>query len=861
MNSLSTRAIGASLLSLLTVAVQADEYRIDPVAKPIQQTVFLRVDPKLEQYNGKVSIELDVIKATRHLQFSGLDYTPNTLLLTGKANCALKATMGEHGVVTANCASELPVGRYQLDIEFSAPYNRKSVGLYKTIDQNEAYLFTQFEMNDARRAFPVFDEPEYKIPFQLTIAAPKGHKVYANTPETKTTESGEWVTHEFAKTLPIPSYLVAMAVGPFEEVAVEGMRIPGRVITTKGKSAQAKYAAKEMPKILAALEQYFGRPYPYEKLDSVAVPEYPFGAMENAGLITYREDVLLIDEARASVGQKTNTVGIIAHEIAHQWYGNLVTMKWWNDLWLNEAFASWMASKIVVSQYPELESHLSLPQNQVMTADALLTTKPIRKPIKTEADIMDGLGLAYSKGSAVLSLVEQWIGEEAFRTGIRQYLNDFAFKNAEADDLWNALGKASKKDVAAVLRSYIEQSSFPLLSVDIKGKMLTLQQQRFVNAGVTAPAQMWTVPVNIKYGKGNKTATTSVLMKDAVGSVTLEFEPDWVYPDTDAKGYYRFVLSDKLRDASLVHFTEKNLNPRERLAFIAGSSDLVNAGKMTGANFLRVLGGMLNDSHPRVVSSALGNIAAQREVYVNATNEAAWGRYVQKQSQAALQRFGVVSQANDPVGVDGIRRNLLNLLAFEIKDAKQIADSKKMAAEFLQDASKADPRLIDSHMAIAAFYGDEALFKQMKSVFESTKTPQVRTTLLGALSYFGDAALQHAVLDYLLTDAITASDMRYAFYGHMFKDERYARMRAWVYKNYDALIKKTPPFVVPSVPTFVGSGCDMSVYSEAEKFFADKIQANPGYVRTLAKLKESVSSCAALRERESAGVNQYLQQF
>jgi len=852
------------LLALMTAFAgisQADDYRIDAMAKPIEQHVFLKLDPAQEHYSGRVQITLELSKAGKSLQFSGLDYVASQAKLSGKADCDLALQMGEQGVVSATCADELPAGRYQLAIDFTAPYNHKSVGLYKTTDQGTPYLFTQFEMTDARRAFPVFDEPAYKIPFQVTISAPSHLKVYGNTPASNTRVDGEWTTHEFAKTPPIPSYLVALAVGPFEEIKVEGMRIPGRIITTQGKSAMAKYAAKEMPKILAALELYFGRPYPYAKLDSVAVPEYPFGAMENAGLITYREDVLLIDEARASIGQKSNTVGIMAHEMAHQWYGNLVTMKWWNDLWLNEAFASWMAAKVVRQHYPELETHLSLPQNQVMAQDALLTTKPIRKPIKTEADIMDGLGLAYSKGSAVLSLIEQWIGEDAFQQGIRQYMKDHAFKNAEADHLWNALGKASKKDVSAVLRSFIEQSSFPLLMVDVNGASLTLTQQRFVNAGITAPAQQWTVPVNIKYGKGKQIAQTSVVLREKQASVQLDFEPEWVYPDTDAKGYYRFVLGEQLRARSLPHFNEQNLNVRERLAFIAASADLLNAGKLDGGSYLTIVSRMLTDSHPRVVSTAMANIVAQREAFVSESNETAWRRFIHAQMRAPLQRFGLVSQPNDPVGVDGVRRNLLTAMAFEINDAAVIAQSKIIAQQFLVDASKVDSRLIDSHLAIAAFYGDDALFNAMRTVFESTKTPQVRSSLLTAFSMFGDAGLQQKALDYLLSDAVTASDMRYVFYGHMFKAVRFARMRAWVYQHYDALIKKMPPFVVPSLPGFVASECESPIYNEAEKFFSDKLPAVPGYARTLAKAKEAVTQCSTLRARETDSVNTYLRQF
>ena len=406
----------------LDAAVAAnDEFRIAKLAQPIEQSIWLKLDPAQEGYEGRVNITLELEEAGGEIQFSGRDYTIDSAAVSGTADCDLTTAMGEHGVVRATCADELPAGRYALEIVYHASFNRQSAGLYKTIAQGDPYLFAQFEMSDARRAFSVFDEPEYKIPFTLSVSVPDGHKVYTNTPETAQSSKDGWTTREFAPTPPIPSYLLAIAAGSLEEYPVTGLSVPGRIITTRGKSGQAAYTAQQMPRILAALETYFGRPYPYAKLDSVAVPEFSFGGMENAGLITYGEDLLLLDAKQASLEEKRSSVGVMAHEMAHQWYGNLVTMRWWDDLWLNEAFATWMGNKIVAQVYPELESQLTLGQNSVMPTDALLTTRPIRKPIRAEADIFDGFQLAYDKDDTVLGMVVQWIGEDVFKKGVRTY--------------------------------------------------------------------------------------------------------------------------------------------------------------------------------------------------------------------------------------------------------------------------------------------------------------------------------------------------------------------------------------------------------------------------------------------------------
>lgn len=849
--------VGAGVLATPCLAAQ-DEFRIAPGTRPLEQSVWLKLDPAQDSYEGRVQITLERTQAGKRLQFNGLDYRIDSATLSGAADCALTTAMVKNGLVDADCDKELPVGRYRLDVAFHAPFNRKSVGLFKTIDQGEPYLFTQFEMTDARRAFPVFDEPEFKIPFTLSISVPDGLKAYANTPETAQVSKDGWTTREFARTPPIPSYLVALAVGALEEYEVKGMRVPGRIITTRGKSALAPYAASQMPKILDALEAYFGRPYPYAKLDSVALPEFPFGAMENVGLITYREDLLLIDAEHASLEQKRSSLSVIAHEIAHQWYGNLVTMRWWDDLWLNEAFASWMGTKIIGQLYPELETQLNLPQNSAMPSDALLTTRPIRKPVHSEADVFDGLGLAYSKGSAVLSMVEQWIGAEDFQRGIHAYLKAHEFANAQADDLWGALGKAADQDVAAVLRSFIEQSAFPLLKVELDGKSLKLSQQRFAYPGATPAPQRWSVPVNISYGDGKRSRSTSVLLSEDSASIELEFVPLWVYPDTDGKGYYRFKLSDELLAQSLPHFNAENLNVRERLAFIAGSNALFQSGKLNASDYLPIIVPFLDDAHPRVVNQALAQIRELREPLVSKALEPEWSRFVSKAAQPALKRHGLKSRKDDAAGMNGLRSSLIRLAGLEGRDDQVIARCRQQTELFLADPDRADSGLIDAQLEVAAFHGDQALYDQMVTVFESTSRPAVRSSLLQALAMFGDAKLQAASLDYVLTEHITASDVRYILQGQLYTEERAARTRAWLYQHYDELLKKLPPFMVPFMPQVLGGGCDKAILDSAYDFFLPRLEDTPAYSRTLEKTAESVRQCAALRARESASLAAYL---
>jgi len=844
-------------VALAVSSVNANEYVIEKLAKPSSQNVSLTLDPAKDTFSGKTQIALEVLKPTHYIELNGVDYATQMVKLLGDENCDLSTEMLKTGKVKLSCDEQIQPGKYTLKIDFTAPYNRQSVGLYKTLDQGVPYLFTQFEMSDARRAFPVFDEPSYKIPFQLTITAPSSQKVYANTPELKTVVNEGMTTHYFDKTPPIPSYLVAMAVGPFEELEVKGMPIPGRIMTPQGKIHLSEYAAQNMPKVLAALEDYFGSPYVYKKLDSVAVPEFPFGAMENAGLVTYREDILLVDLATATRSKKERNVSIIAHELAHQWYGNLVTMKWWNDLWLNEAFASWMAAKITAQLNPEFESHLDLPQNNVMALDARLSTKPIRKPIKTEADIMDGLGLAYSKGSAVLAMVENWIGEDAFQKGIQAYLKEFAYKNAEAADLWQALGKASNKDVASVLKSFIEQSSFPLLKVSQQGKTITLNQSRFTNAGVDAPAQLWNVPVAIKYGAGDKVKTANILLTKESQQVELEFEPEWIYPDQGALGYYRWVL-DEAQFAALIDNAATNLSVRERLALLPATDALLDAGIISAAHLMQTLETFVSDQHPRVANTALGYLASQKRTFEDESNKALWPEFIRKSITPAAKQYGLTAKAGEDAGIAQLRAQVVNQLGFAGEDQSVINTAKAQAQLYLNNPEKVDPYLASTYLNLAALHGDKNLLEAYKNTFKTTKDPQVRTKMLAAMSYFGKPELQRAVLAYSLTDEVTASDMRTIMSGQRYTDEREALFIDWIYTNYDKVAAQLPPFFVPNLPFFTTAGCSSESLQTTQKFFTDKISEVPGYARTLSKLEEGVNTCIALKERELESVNNYL---
>ncbi len=386
-NVVGRRSRWIAVLTVLLTAVplaRGEIVRLGDDVFPTFQAIELTVDPDKTDYTGSVRIDLDVRKKTNTFRFHAQEMTLNTSVLERKgAPIQLRHTAGDNDMIIVTTASPLAPGGYALKIDFSNDFNTRGLSLYRVVVDGRGYVYTQFEAIDARGAFPCWDEPAFKIPFQVTMTVPKAHMVISNTPVESEKDLGASRKVVFARTKPLPAYLLAMAVGPFETVEIPGMSVPGRVVTVKGKSRLAAEAVRTTPPILKALEKYFGK-YPYRKLDLLAVPEFAFGAMENVGAVTYRDTILLIDPDATSDAQRAGLAGTTAHELAHMWFGNLVTLAWWDDTWLNESFATWMGTKIADEVFPEykIEARQTRSAQRAMITDARLSTRAIRRHVE-----------------------------------------------------------------------------------------------------------------------------------------------------------------------------------------------------------------------------------------------------------------------------------------------------------------------------------------------------------------------------------------------------------------------------------------------------------------------------------------------
>jgi len=845
------------LLLVVTPFVYGQTVRLGDAVVPVSQSINLTTDPASDTYSGSVTIELDVKKPASSFLIHARDLTIDSLKLTkGGSEIAATHAAGEDGTVAISAA--VTPGPHTLTIGFTNKYNRTAVGLYKmTLKNGEPYLFTQFEAIDARRAFPIFDEPRFKIPYELTLTIPEKYEALANTPVASETKSGDAKTIKFARTRPLPSYLIAMAVGQFESTPIEGMSVPGRVVTVKGQGQLAKSAAEITPPVLAALEKYFAAKYPFEKVDLIAVPEYWAGAMENPGLVTYRDTILLLDPKTATPQQRQGLVRVTAHELAHMWFGDLVTMEWWDDLWLNESFADWMGDKITDQVHPEFEHLIGEMGGMqgVMSADARATTDPIRKPQTSPEESMRNVGIAYNKGKAVLSMFEQWIGPEKFRQGVLEHIKANAWGNANAAEFFASLAKHAPAGTSAALETFIAQPGVPIITIEVSGTTAKLSQKRF-STSADVQQHTWTVPVMLRYSDGKKTYTKAVLLDAPSKTVELEGgRVAWLYPHATAAGYYRWQLDDASMSALAAKATEV-LDPRERLAFLGNLNALFRSGVLHGDAYLAHLERFANDPDAHVLGSVVGALAQIRGTFDSAEARPKFAAYVRRTLGPALQRIGFDPSKDTSQSVTILRPQLVSWLAQYGDEPSAWQFVKEHLPKYLQDPSSVHPTLAGLVVSLSAVRGDEALFEEYKKRFENATIPAERSRFLGALGQFRNPAVKAKVREYALTGPVRPTEFFQLLGGGDTPEDR-EEVYQWITAHYDTIMKKLPPMFGANMP-FVASGCEPDRVERARKFFAE--HKAEGTERTMARVAESVNECAALRAREMTAVMKFLAQ-
>ncbi|GAA4358253.1 M1 family metallopeptidase [Kangiella marina] len=864
--------------------------RLPSSIKPTSYDINLKVDPNEPTFTGKVVIQLQLDEATSHIWLHGKDIIAKSVTLTAKGQQPLSGNyeqLDDTGVVKLSFEQPITQQSAKLVIEYEAPFNEALEGLYRVKDGELNYAFTQFEATAARLAFPSFDEPAFKVPFTYSMTVRNEHRAFTNTPAVSETDLGNgWKTIVFAQSKPLPTYLIAFAVGDFDVVEwqdipsseVRDFSIPLRGIATKGKGHRLTYALKNTKDILNGLEQYFQIPYPYKKLDIVAVPDFNAGAMENAGLITYREQLLLFDNT-ISLDQKRAYMNVHAHELAHQWFGNLVTPVWWDDIWLNEAFATWMAHVSNNTVYPKQKFRQALLERSlnVMASDSLITARQIRQPIESNHDIQSAFdGITYSKGGGVLSMLEAFLGPENFRAGIQHYMKKFEFENATAQDFITAIGEKSPhiplETIQDAFNSFLEQPGIPLLSVELTCKenakaSVSVSQSRYLPIGSKgSTAQTWKVPACFKYAiDGNQHQVCRVLEGQQQSFELNEAGcPAFVMPNANGAGYYRFSMESEGWQSLLSH--KAALSTEEMMSLNNSLQGAINAGKMSFTDLVEIA--------PQIIASESEAIAMGPSKLLSFVYSRVAKTDEQKAKLASLNRslygqklteLGLETQKEDSVNTIRMRTGLINFLSDQGEDKavrQYLTDMAIAYTGYKVDGNmhpeKADSNVISTALQVAVEDLGTPFAKHLKMQLDSSNDGTVRGRLLGGLGAVQDPEYAAELRELILSEELRDNEIYSIMVGQLNDDELQQPMWEWFKTNIEGIKSRIPPFGQNRLPVVGQFFCSSTMKADYKAFFKPIVEELAGAPRPYQQSLESIELCMAQAKFHRDNVQQYL---
>ena len=826
--------------------------RLPPGAKPERVTAELSVDPSQETLHGFETIELSLDAATPILWLNAedlqiLDTTPKSQVIDAQP-----------GFVGLQFAQPLPAGAAQVSIHWLAKMPvKEDEGAHREQENGQWYVLTQGEPLGMRRVFPCFDEPSFKIPWRVSLQVPKGTPAYFNTP----VESTDGETVKFAETKPLPSYLLAFGVGPFERVDAGKARTgqPVGIVVTQGKASWAKYSAQSSPKLLDLLAAYFKVGYHYPKLDLIEVP-LGGGAMENPGLITFAQRINLARPGEETPQFVRRAASVEAHEFAHLWFGDMVTTAWWDDLWLNEAFATWMSNKAMGQFAPSwgADADRAASLLRAMDEDSLSTARRIRQPIESEGDIENAFdAITYNKGAAVIGMFEQFVGPEQFRMGVTRYLTDHVDGNATAKEFLTAISAEAGKDVAAPFSTFLDQNGVPSVSAKLvcdggKGR-LELAQARYVPLGAQPREETWQIPVCARTSAGR----TCMLLADKTGSLDLGACPQWVAPNAGAFGYYHSAMNDEAIGRLTRHLAQ--LTAPERMVFFADVDAAAHAGTVEFARTFQLVETLASDKDRHVVETLLPALRAVRaRGLLTEESLAKFGAFVRDTFGKREQALGFAEKKNEPDDARILRPQLLELIGDEGGDLILRSEAQKRALAWLADHRAMSPELASAALHLAAIDGDALLFDKLHESAKAETDRLERQRILDALGSFRDPELSQKGMALFLTGEFDPREAVALIWGAA-KDPRTREGAvSFLEKNWDAIAAKMSKTYPARFPAIGDGFCDEEHAAALQQFFRPRAQRFAGMERNLAKAVERVRECAAFREKEVPGLVQYL---
>ena len=845
-------------------------------AEPLHYRLELTLDPRRDDFDGRAQIRVRLHQAADHvwLHARGLDVRSVQWSAAAEQGAASFAQVNDDGLARVGFGRVLAAQDIELQFIYGGPYSTRLESIYKVTRGTDSYLVTQFEDIAARRAFPGFDEPAFKTPFELHLTVPEKLTALANTRQVgdERAESGS-KTLSFATTEALPTYLVAFAVGPWDQT--RAVKLPPnevrqkpltlRAFGARGSKPQLAHSLKTTPEILGELERYFGIPYPFDKLDLLAAPDFAFGAMENAGLITFREPLLLLDE-RSPTDLVQDHYAVNGHELAHQWFGNYATLRWWDDIWLNEAFATWMAAKVMDRLHPEFRAGLDRLDATLgaMRKDSLVSARRIREPILETADI--GLGfdaITYQKGAGVLNMFESWIGEEKFRDGIRLFLQRHARGTATSDDLIAALTEASGsgESLARSMRSFLDQAGVPRVAVKFecaKGKAkLHLRQSRYLPAGSRGQqGASWKIPVCLKLGQGADTRRQCFLLEQPQQKFELEQCPDWYLPNDGGSGYYRYAMP--AADLERLNARFDGLTPAEQLIHADSIHAGFRRGDLAPRDLLQALPRFAASPLPAVAGFLVEDFNWIHQYFADARSGDTLRRYAIALYQPQLDRLGMTARADESPDATLQRQQLADFLALDLHAAatrhalRDLGSVLWPATGERLALDKVDANLLGSVLAVLVQEGGEPVLSRLMAELARNRDAAQRRALIAALAAVDDPRLAARVREFALDGGLQLREQVALLRAHQRRPANRAEFWIWAQANFERIVQPFPAFAQHWIPALMaGRMCSQAEAQQLQQFMQPRLSKISGGRRAFAQALEGVQLCATLRQRHS----------
>ena len=858
-------------LILFLAALPLVAQRLPKNVTPSRYKLFL--DPSIEQksFSGEETIDVILAQPAKEIVLNSLDLDISTaeISASGKTQKA-NVTYGKPDeMVRFTVPNAVPAGAAKIHLKFSGKLTEGLRGLYLSKTARRDYAVTQFEGTYARMMFPCFDEPAFKATFDLTMNADKGDTAISNGRIVKDSPLSDNRHQIVFSTSPrMSTYLVALAIGDWQcrGRTVDG--VPIRVCAVPEKKDETGFALDVAAHSIQFYDQWYGIKYPFGKLDMLAIPDYEWGGMENTASIFYRDTALLLDEANASVFRKRGQSTVIAHEIAHQWFGDLVTAAWWDDIWLNEGFATWMERKPIEAWHPEwhLEDDAAAEAQQIIGVDSLASARAIHGNPSTPSEIKEMFdGITYQKGGAVLRMLESYLGPEVFRKGVNAYLRAHMNGNATSADFWQAEAQVSGKPVDKIMPTFVMQPGVPMLdlatSCSGSGASVSVSQQRFFlvppkegTASGSDPesGELWQIPVCFKSGSNGQNSCELVTQKTRTAQ--LASCPQWLFGNRDAKGYYRVAYPpDDL--AKIADSAEANLNPPERIALVEDTWAMTRARRERVSGFLKLIESLHGEDNRTVVGLISGHLNYIEASLVEPAQRQKYWQFIRSEFGPLAQQLGWQPRANDSEEQKGLRATLLEILG-SAGDPEAVRTANDLVEQYVKKPGSVDETLVGFAFPAAAENGGADLYQRLLQDLENAKSQDEYYHYLFALTDFREPQLAQRTLNLVASGRVRQQDYP-RFFGALLANPA-ARDAAWTYLklHWDDLEQKVTSFGGAGAVSALGNSCSPDMRDDVQQFFSD--HKAPGAERAVKQSIERMNACIDFKREQQADLDAWL---